>query len=297
MRKELDKIQKVSEKRVQSGNKVALVRRKHKPNDSLSREQLKDLIFEYVWDAKTSREIREKYNITENVFNQSVRRFQEEMNNYVETEKLIEEQMMDSKTVSARYTKYPRKVINPNIINEKFLSKLSGDEEPILTEEEQTYAWIYSCTNNNTKALKDSKLDAGLKKRHDGHETSSYKNSVKLRGYYLRSKENVRQYIISLRERKLEDLKIDKGYVQSQLVSEIEFLNEEADPTKRNTKLRALELLGKTLPGCFSETVKVEEVKPDAALDALLDMAKADIKQLPKNHKKKIDTSYELIES
>jgi hypothetical protein len=106
-----------------------------------------------------------------------------------------------------------------------------------------------------------------------------------MRGYYLRNKDNIAQYIKQLREEKLSDLQIDKGFIQSQLVSEIEYMNEEGDSSKRNVKLKAIELLGKTIPGTFTDTIQIEEVSPDKALDTLLDMAKAEVKELPKGSK------------
>jgi len=54
-------------------------------------------------------------------------------------------------------------------------------------------------------------------------------------------------------------------------------MQDEGDPKNKGYMLRALELLGKTIPGTFSDTIRVEEVSPDKALDRLIQMAKADI--------------------
>lgn len=144
----------------------------------------------------------------------------------------------------------------------------------MLTDHEAMYAYYYSYTSNNTKALIDSGLDAGLQKPRSKGSTISYDNALKMRGYFLRGKPNVKEYIIDLRKRKLSDMNCDTQYVQSTLVQQIEFMQEESDPRMKTNLLRAVELLGKTIPGTFSETIKIEEVRPDEALDTLLEMAK-----------------------
>jgi chromatin remodeling complex protein RSC6 len=58
-------------------------------------------------------------------------------------------------------------------------------------------------------------------------------------------------------------------------VTFIEQLQEEGNPKERNKLLRALELLGRTVPGTFTETINISEVKPDEALDKLLEMSRS----------------------
>lgn len=174
-------------------------------------------------------------------------------------------------------------------INEEFLAKLSKEDEA-LSEAEQIYCWIFIHTGNNREALEKSGLDVGLipnleefatpngprTKRHRKFEVN-LRNGLALRGYYLRSKSNIKDYLHSLRERKLEDINVDKGYIQSQLITLIEQMKEEGDTKQRGNLLRAIEMLGKTVPGTFSETINVTDVRPDEALDRLLALTKANI--------------------
>lgn len=292
----------VRETRQTINGKVVLLRKGKaatiKGRASLTEEQTKQIVFDYTYSTDSLPVIAEKYNTTVDTVTGVIRCFQSDMNNHIETRQLMADQELDD-AVSSTVFKLPsnnRKSVDSTKINESFLELLSHPLDKILTTEEQTYCWIYTYTNNNNKAIKESGLDKGLDKRHsgrkDGKITTSFANAIKLRGYYLRNKQNIANYITKLREEKLSDLKIDKGYIQSHLITEIEQLCEEGDSSRVNSKLRALDLLGKTLPGCFSETIKVEEVSPDAALDSLLALARADIMELSSGHGKEIEATY-----
>jgi len=288
-------------RQVINGQTIILKKGTPAARTTLTEEETKQLVFDYTYSAESFETLATKYNVTKNIIVAAVRNFQQDLNNYVETRQLIESQGIDDQVTSTVFKLPGKKSTDAKLINQKFLDLLSHPSDNTLTTEEQTYCWVYTYTNNNTKAIKESKLDAGLDKRQsnrkDNKMASSYSNAIKLRGYYLRNKENISRYITTLREEKLQDLQIDKGYIQSQLVTEIEQLTEEGDPSRTNSKLRALDLLGKTIPGCFSETIKVEEVSPDKALDKLLDMAKASVKQLPAGHSETIDASYITIDT
>ena len=91
-------------------------------------------------------------------------------------------------------------------------------------------------------------------------------------------KSNVSKYITELREKKIENVIVSKGLVQSELVDQVTQLKEitSNDGTtiqQRSQLLKAIELLGKSV-GAFSENIKVETVDPGQALDKLIDMAK-----------------------
>lgn len=291
-------------RQVINGKTILLRKGKSAPSVSkaqFSPEQTREIIHDYIYSGESTEQVADRWNTTKQTVAALVRTFQADLNNTTETRELIESQKIDSGVTSTQFKLPHRRVTDAKLINQKFLECLSGPDDLTLTTEEQTYCWIYTYTNNNTKAIKESGLDVGLDKRQsarkDNKQATSYSNAIKLRGYYLRNKDNISRYITSLREEKLQDLKIDKGYIQSQLVTEIEQLNEEADPSRTNSKLRALDLLGKTIAGCFSETIKIEEVSPDKALDQLLEMAKADVKKLPTGHGGAIDASYTTIDN
>lgn len=264
---------------------------------SLTELQKRNVIWEYTQDKTPVPTLASKYKVSDQVIKGIIRNFGSDFNNHTETMALIESQSVDNSVTSTSFKQSKPTFKSPALINKAFLSLLSDPHDPTLTEQEQTYAWIYAFTNNNSKALKDSGLVAGLNMRHsdrpDGKTTSSFQNACKMRGYYLRKKENIQRYIKELRESRLSDLKLDKGYIQQQLVTDIEHMNEEGDIGHIGAKLKAIHLLGQTIPGCFSETIKVETVSPDDALDQLLEMAKADVKQI----RTVDDSEYTLIES
>jgi len=233
------------------------------------------ILFSFVYGRGTYDSLAAKYKVHYDTIRKIIRDFQSDLNNLAETYDLVSPNNYKFKSTGCV------RVAHPELINESFLSLLSAPTAPILTEAEQTYAWIYTYTGDSGKALKQSKLDAGLENNKEvvstPQGTTPFQNAVKIRGFYLRSKENVRDYIISLRERKLADLKVDKSYVQSHLIEIIENLRDEADPsTNRNNMLKSLELLGKTC-NAFTENIRIEEVKPGDALDSLLELAKRDV--------------------
>jgi hypothetical protein len=250
-------------------------------NSVLSLQDKMAIVFSFVYGKGTYQGLAEKYKVHYDTIRKLIRDFQNDLNNLAETYKLVD--CGENKFSVTNHANLRR--ADPVLINEAFLSLLSHPNAPILTEKEQSYAWIYTFTGDNMKALKQSGLAEGLLlhgklKESDGTprlEPVSFQNAAKIRGFYLRSKDNIKEYIISLRERKLEDLKIDKGYIQSVLVDQIEALKEEVeDKSNRAQLLRSVELLGRTC-NAFTETIRIEEIRPDQALDTLLDLAKKEV--------------------
>ena len=249
-------------------------------NCSLSLQQKMEIIFTFVYGKGSYHSLSEKYKVHYDVVRKLIREFQNDLNNLVETVALVDDNGSRFRSNEAAFRR-----ADPSLINASFLSLLSPDNAPVLSTAEQTYAWVYTFTGDNLKAIKQSGMASGLlkhgkEKEADGTprlEPVSFQNAAKIRGFYLRSKPNVKDYIISLRERKLEDLKVDKGYIQSVLVDQIEELKEEGDgKLSRAQLLRSVELLGRTC-NAFTETIRIEEVRPDQALDTLLDMAKKEV--------------------
>jgi predicted DNA-binding protein YlxM (UPF0122 family) len=270
-----------------------ILRKKVERASSLSEEDTSKLIYDSVYSGLSDKEIAEKYDVTEDVIHSLVQRFRKDLNNITETKLLIKEQ--GTSHFDRKRSNIKRTVVHPEIINEAFKELLSDDNDPILSDAEHTYCWVYTATGNNEQALKEAKLNAGLFQHTGKGESVALINSMKLRGYYLRGKPNVRDFIIELRERELKQHKVaNKEYIQSNLVQEITQMKEEGDPRNRQSLLKAIELFGKTIPGCFSDTIRVQDVKPDEALDALLEMAKAEVKALPAGSA--VDESWEIIE-
>ncbi|MHB9148383.1 MAG: hypothetical protein ACYC2U_08505 [Candidatus Amoebophilus sp.] len=246
----------------------------------LTKEDILNIIYDYTYTLFSREKVAEKYNTSHETIRTIIDSFKSDFNNLTESWELIymiphldsAVGLFPSTVQSPERTMDHPLWSKPEHINQKFLELLSEPEDPTLTEQEQTYAWIFSQTGNNVEALKTSGLDTGLQKKDA--PTTNNSNTAKLRGYYLRSKPNIKNYIYELRERKLTELNIDKSYIQTQLVTLIEQIQEEGDSRERNKLIRAIELLGKTVPGAFTETVNISEVKPDEALDKLLEMSR-----------------------
>ena len=251
---------------------IILRKKQHKSSAKVKPEDIQKLVYDYTYCHESLGSLAEKYRVEKATINNIIANFQTDLNNIKETYDLIAEQKEDMTFDTPARAK--RRVVHPKIINEVFLEQLSDESDDYLTDAEAQYVWILVHTSNNTRALADSGLDKGLVKPRTKDSPVSYENSLKIRGYYLRGKANVKAYLLELRERKLTDTQCDTGYVQGALINEIEFMQEESDPKNKTNLLRAIELLGKTIPGTFSETIKVEEVRPDQALDTLLEMAK-----------------------
>ena len=63
-----------------------------------------------------------------------------------------------------------------------------------------------------------------------------------------------------------------KEFVQKTLIQTIRELQEDVgdNGSNRNNLLKSIELLGKTIPGSFTETVRTEEVSPKDTLTLLM---------------------------
>jgi hypothetical protein len=166
---------------------------------------------------------------------------------------------------------------DPNNINEDFLSKLSDWDSTSPSDAEHHYAYTYGHTGNNKRALKE----AGLLAKHTS-PSSTLSSMNHMRGVYLRDKPIVDSIIKSIQKENLDRLNVDKDYVQTNLIQNIEELKEEvADrPMQRGNLIKSIELLGKTI-GAFTEKISIEEVSPNKALDTMIEMAKAKVIEGP----------------
>jgi hypothetical protein len=156
--------------------------------------------------------------------------------------------------------------------SEELLSRLSPDDSTTLSDSELVYAWTFDRTNNNSLALQESGLDECLK--------GSLTASKILLGMYIREKPNVAQFLKQIKEFKKEALLVDKQSIQLELIEQIEQLKEiiASDGGSGNSRvqlLKAVEMLGKSI-GAFTENVNVTEIRADAALDRLIELAKAE---------------------
>lgn len=247
------------------------IRKRERTFGELSSEEKWNLVQEYTTDPTIPlSSLSEKYKVEERNLVKGIERFYASFVQAKETKLLISEQQLEQNQHKRKEDiTYYRKFNNPATMNEKFLALLGEGGE--CSENEHTYAYTYTFTGNNERALKESKLDAGLiSKRAEG---TNKKAILKIRGYFLRSIPRIKQLIEDLRSSKLEDIQIDKAMVQSELVDLLYQLKEEANPSTVNQRLRIIEDLAKTC-GAMSEKIEVQNVDPSSALDILLMQAK-----------------------
>lgn len=156
--------------------------------------------------------------------------------------------------------------INPtNVMNEKFLADIPDRAE--------TYAFYYAMTGSNEHALKESGLDKYVPK---GVGAKTLKYTLATRGRYLRSLPSVYKLINEIRDQRIIDSDIGKPMVQSELIEQIEQLKELSadDPKYRGHLLKAIELLGKTIPDTFTDKIQIEDVSTKNGLELLMQKAK-----------------------
>ena len=177
----------------------------------------------------------------------------------------------DAKTLSKSTFK------NPKYINEQFLNQLSDWESEVANDAEHAYAYTYAHTGNNIKSLEAANLIYSKR-----NPTPSSRAMDKMRGIYLREKPVVKNLITAIQQDHLKGLDLNKDYIQTNLVQNIEELKEEVadNPRSRGNLIKSIELLGKSF-GAFQDRLVVEEVSPDKALDQMIEMAKANVTLLP----------------
>jgi hypothetical protein len=224
----------------------------------------------YTWD-----QLREKYNL------KSKRQLENWVNQQIQSLNIIKE----TSALNPSTEHYYHNFTPSNLINEPFLDLLSPPENPELSEQEYTYAYLYVYTGNNLKAVSESGLDAGLTKHKSKNQlTPAYKHACRMRGMYLRKKTNVSAVISKLRSEKLKDFKVDKELIVEELVIQLEELKESGE--NRKLTLDTIKLLGQTC-SAFTEVIEIGEVNPAKSLEKLVEMAQknATVKELPQGSK------------
>jgi hypothetical protein len=162
------------------------------------------------------------------------------------------------------------------VINDEFLSKLSPEDSPTLSEEEALFCWIYVHKGDSQEAIEMATLDTGLFKE----QIVTYKRGIFSRSLYLQNKNNVAQYITQLREQRYYTEDISKQYIQQLLLEQIDQVKSKGDRKDAVHLRQLIELLGKTI-GAFTEKIEVMEYNPSRSLDLLIEMAQeASVKEL-----------------
>jgi len=160
-----------------------------------------------------------------------------------------------------------------------FLSRISSAEQE-LTEYELSFIYHMLHTDSPLLSLSSADLDVGLNKGV-GPLVSAYENALTLRSSYLLSKCNIADKLAELKAAKLGSYKLSKEMVQYEIVQEINRLKLSNDQKDKQLLSRKIEMLGKTIQGCFDNKISIQKVDPSDAIEKLIEMAQADIDLLP----------------
>jgi len=196
----------------------------------------------------------------------------------LETEALIASQKGDdqgsqAKTVSKMQLYRNQRKIDADI-NTKFIEKLSLKNDTILTKEEMMFCYLLVHEGDEVSALENSGLAEGLTQSAKG-----YNRARKLRILMLKGKRNLIKYINSLQINYAKDLNIGKESIQTEILKQLRQLTEQNDRRNAPTIAKLTEQLGRTV-GAFTDKISIEEVSFDDAMDRMLEMRKAEVKQV-----------------
>lgn len=241
---------------------------------NLTEEQRYSIIQDYMTSDMSTSEIAQKYSTTEKNIELIVSRHWKTLTNVRETKMLTSGSYTnDHKNGSYMALKAINRVPS---INEDFLMLLSDPSDLVLTDNELQYCFNYVVTGDNLHALSEAGLTVGLMGSKSDKGRNQYQLSCRLRGHYIRQKKNVAQRIFELKKEAFLPEIIDKNFVQSELLEQLNQLKECTDSsTVRSQTLKTIELIGKSV-GAFSDVIKVEEVDPGKALDYLESLSNAD---------------------
>lgn len=267
-----------------------MVRKKRKDSDELEEMPIAvkyAIIEDFLSASLTNQQLADKYQTTKVAVDHIIDRHYKSLKNIKETRFLLTNNpnstrpmnQQSSKTINTIY----KILFTDGSTTEEFLERISSDEDLTLTNWEAAFCYNYIYSTNEIDALEKSGLTVGLIKAEEagGEKRNNYDKACRLRSTYLRRKPNIAKEIRRIQDSYLKDIGITKEYIQSEYIREIEELREDKDLKARQLLSRNLELLGKTIPGTFSERIEVSEINPAKALDKLLDMARANVRELP----------------
>lgn len=219
--------------------------------------------------GKTYKEISDELGWTEVSIKREIAHHFESLKIMISTENLVLSQAIDLKgtsgSIQSKALFTSQKKLDEDI-NEKFLAKLSGEKDSVLTQEEIFFCYLLVHEGDELKALHDSGLADGLVKRR-----SSYKRAAKLRILMLKGKKNLIRYISNLQISYAKEMNLNKESIQSEIVSQLRQLKEQNNPKNAPTIAKLTEQLGRTV-GAFSDKIVIEEVNFDQAMDKMLEM-------------------------
>ena len=181
-------------------------------------------------------------------------------------------QLMKGGKVSNASLSLDAPVSTSKAIDKDFNALLSDESIDILNDAENIYVSTIIATGNTRKALALSGFDVNI-----DYASKAHGWLCRARGAYLNSRPKISAAI-----KKEEDLMIasstsSKEYLQKTLIQQINEMQEQVseNPQSRSQLLKSLELLGKTIPSAFTETVRTEEVSAKSTLQLLMKKVEA----------------------
>ena len=197
------------------------------------------------------------------------------LKNILETEALIASQAGDDKGSQCmnedKVQLYRNQRAIDKDINLKFLDRISGKNDTVLTQEEMLFCYLLVHEGDERLALINSGLAQGLDKSVKGYTRAS-----KLRILMLKGKRNLIKYINSLQVNYAKDLNIGKESIQTEIIKQLRQLTEQNDRRNAPTIAKLTEQLGRTV-GAFTDKISIEEVSFDDAMDRMLEMRSASV--------------------
>lgn len=154
---------------------------------------------------------------------------------------------------------------NPELTSKLFQDKLSAHTGPLTTVEVK-FCWSYVASADYFEAMETSGLDEGLftdKQLKGGKRgeqvrirAESYLASVRMRIAYLKSKQNIIEYIQQLMKASFMDSDIGKPFLQKTILTRLENLKATKTPDAAKLERDYVTMLGKTFGG-FTEKIDI----------------------------------------
>lgn len=198
-----------------------------------------------------------------------VRKFYISFKKIMETQSLIDDQIADGQLQvksRGRIAAYKRQKEIDEDINEKFLSKLSDQDDNVLTQEEVMFCYMMVHEGDELAALTESGLADGL----DTSGSSENQRALRLRCLMLKGKPNVIKYIHGIQMDYAKELGVNREMVQSEIVQQLRLLKAQNNPRLAPTIAKLTEQLGRTV-GAFMDKIEVSEVSFDDAMDRMME--------------------------
>lgn len=166
------------------------------------------------------------------------------------------------------FDKMSKEYLETNRITEDFKDLLSGDSDP-LSDNELLFCNLLVETGDLEGAIEQSHLDVGLKGTKKDKQSTSFRNSLRLRALYLKKKPNVASYIYDLEKLNSKVLEDSKVFLMESVIEQIRYQKARNNPRESTSISKNLELLAKLTDNLNSRT-QLEIVSGDDSLNEIM---------------------------